>query len=1644
MTPLPPETRIPPIRKITPYIPLLGFIVIAVIFAITSFQSFRKIEGLIVEDKLQDLGAIADMKVGQITNWKKKLIRHGETFPKASFVPDEFDRWQQQGMPSDGRKKILQALNGMKYVHGYKDITLFDPQGLARISTRGSDAVQDGDDVALAAEAIRSGKVIMSDIHRGGPAAEDVRIDLVAPLAVADGKAVRVVGALVFEIDPRDFLYPLMHQWPTTSPSAETLLVRREGEDVLFLNELRHRKGAELSLRMPLSMSSLPAAMTVRGVSSSMDGIDYRGIRVISVMRKVPGTSWFMVSKIDKTELLAPLGKLQEWSMSLGLAFALVGGMLAFFWLKVNQTRYKHLKVQHDAAVEREMLVRHFEYLTKYANDVIIVTDDGGNVIEANERAVEVYGYTRDELLRMKIADFADPSRDPAIFAGQVKRLRELGELRFESVDRRKDGSTFPVEVSARVIDVQGKRYLQGIIRDITERRRAEDALRKSEAMLKESQQMAHIGSWELDLVNNVLTWSDENYRIFEIDRARFGASYEAFLAAVHPDDRAMVNKSYTDSVKNKTPYHIVHRLLFHGQRVKYIREWCQTFYDGDGNPLRSIGTTQDITEHNKAEQEYQAILQATTDGFLVVDAYEGRFLDANVAYSRMTGYGLEELLTMRTADVEALETPEQVRQHNQALRESGDAVFETRHRCKDGGTIDVEVSAHYLEIRGGVFIVFIRDITGRKQAERKIVRLNNLYSAISRANEAIARIKDRELLLDEICRIAVEFGLFKLAWIGLVDDATHAVKVVASSGEARAYLDSIQVSIDADKPEGRGPTGMAIRDNREYVRDDFLNDPSTVPWQENARKYGLRSSASCPLGFEGRTVGALTVYADEANYFDQELTNLLSDLSRDISFALDNFARENRRRQAEETLRLSEEKFRTLVANLPQKVFVKDAKSTYSACNALYAADMGIAPDEIAGKTDYDFYAKALAEKYIADDRRIIDSGQAESFEEMYIQLGQERCVQTTKAPFKNEQGRTIGVIGVFWDITDNKRAEVELRKSADEIEDLYDNAPCGYHSLDREGVFVRINNTELQWMGYTRDEVIGKMKITDWYTPRSRKIFEKSFALFKERGAVHDLEVEVVRKDGTRMAALLNATAIYDPDGHFLMSRSTMFDITARKHAEEGLRLHSAIISHMEEGVFLVRASDGLIVYANPKFEQMFGYEYGELLLKHVSVINDPSDDGRERTARVIVEALIRRRTWEGEVLNVKKDGTQLWCHASVSTFEHHAYGTVWISIHQDITEHILAEKRLFESEERFRTMADNAPIIIWIANAGAGQEYMGCSFFNQRWHDFTGLSLEESQAYNWASVIHPGDRERSLDVYIKAFEEAREFKLEYRLRRHDGVFRWIRDSGVPRFAAEGEFLGFIGTCVDITDQKLFEEMRAEIEHIGRLNIAGEMASGLAHELSQPLTAASNYLDGCLHRMQDAEWDQDKLRKAVKLAYLQTERAGSIINHLKELIRKQGHERTMLDINQLIKDSVDFLEHDLNRQSVRVIPHFSDLPRIRVNKIEIEQVLVNLMKNAIDSMASQPRRELHLSTRLVESGNILVAVSDTGKGIPADDLDQVFNPFQTSKQDGLGLGLAICRSLVENHGGRIWAEQNGEDGMEFNFTLPTESMYD
>jgi len=236
---------------------------------------------------------------------------------------------------------------------------------------------------------------------------------------------------------------------------------------------------------------------------------------------------------------------------------------------------------------------------------VVLVDCETKRFVEFNDAACHDLGYSREEFARLDLHDIAEMSKG---HCGECRcHYDGLGSSMFEIRHRRRDGSLREVQVNSAPIEIAGRRHCVAIWTDISERKRREEAVRHSEAALKEAQRIALIGNWELDLASGGLTWSDEVFRIFELDPREFGASYQAFLDVIHPDDRGLVDSAYTDSVKNKVPYDIVHRLLMKDGRIKYVNERCETVYDGDGHPLRSIGTVQDITRRQLAEQQLEA-----------------------------------------------------------------------------------------------------------------------------------------------------------------------------------------------------------------------------------------------------------------------------------------------------------------------------------------------------------------------------------------------------------------------------------------------------------------------------------------------------------------------------------------------------------------------------------------------------------------------------------------------------------------------------------------------------------------------------------------------------------------------------------------------------------------------------------------------------------------------------------------------------------------------------------------------------------------------------------------------------------------------------------------------------------------------------
>ncbi len=241
-------------RNLVPYIPLLAYGLLACLFALISYQGFHKIEHSIEVEKFHDLGATADVKTEQIVSWQKGHRRRAEVFSDGSLLSAEFGQWLQAGAPSgEQEQKIIRLLAGLQLIHGYAAVSLLDREGVVRITT-GETAALDETSVKLVREAMNARHPVFSDIYRAGDENQSIRISLAAPLVGAGNE--QVIGSVLLHIDPQDFLYPLIQSWPKDSASAETLLIRKEGGEVVFLNELRHRKGAALTLRIPLITSS--------------------------------------------------------------------------------------------------------------------------------------------------------------------------------------------------------------------------------------------------------------------------------------------------------------------------------------------------------------------------------------------------------------------------------------------------------------------------------------------------------------------------------------------------------------------------------------------------------------------------------------------------------------------------------------------------------------------------------------------------------------------------------------------------------------------------------------------------------------------------------------------------------------------------------------------------------------------------------------------------------------------------------------------------------------------------------------------------------------------------------------------------------------------------------------------------------------------------------------------------------------------------------------------------------------------------------------------------------------------------------------------------------------------------------------------
>ena len=382
-------------------------------------------------------------------------------------------------------------------------------------------------------------------------------------------------------------------------------------------------------------------------------------------------------------------------------------------------------------------------------------------------------------------------------------------------------------------------------------------------------------------------------------------------------------------------------------------------------------------------------------------------------------------------------------------------------------------------------------------------------------------------------------------------------------------------------------------------------------------------------------------------------------------------------------------------------------------------------------------------------------------------------------------------------------------------------------------------------------------------------------------------------------------------------------------------------------------------------------------------------------------------------------------------------------WYGTNTDIEERKRAEGALKRSEA-YLTEAQRLTHTGSCALDGASHEILYWSEEMFRLFGFDpqlGLPMWDQ----WVQRIHPEDRDKFKRAGDRTFLERVHCDVEFRIVKPDGTVKHIHGIGHPVLSSSGELVQVVGTMVDVTERKRADEARerlrqleADLAHINRVSTMGELTASLAHEIKQPIGAAVTNAEVCVRLLDRARPDIGEAREAAFEMAKDARRAAEIIDRVRSLYRKGSSQLETIDINDVIGELVVMLQNEADRHSVRICTDLADeLPKVMADRVQLQQVLMNLMLNGIEAMLDK-RGELGIKSQLTEDGQLLVSVADTGVGLPTENADHVFNPFFTTKSQGTGLGLAITRSILESHGGRVWATANSGRGTTFYFTLP------
>ena len=646
---------------------------------------------------------------------------------------------------------------------------------------------------------------------------------------------------------------------------------------------------------------------------------------------------------------------------------------------------------------------------------------------------------------------------------------------------------------------------------------------------------------------------------------------------------------------------------------------------------------------------------------------------------------------------------------------------------------------------------------------------------------------------------------------------------------------------------------------------------------------------------------------------------------------------------------------------------------------------------------------------------------------------------------PVRDAEGCILRWFVLQTDVDERKRNEAaltsafeELAKSEAELRTIIDAIPQLIVSLRADGTFLSANQAVLDYTGLTKEEVRTE-SFGDVFHPEDTERLRDQRDLAISRGVPFEYERRVRRKDGQYRWFLIQYNPLRDQRRELIRWYAAGTDIDDRKRAEDALRASEHELRQMVDsvpGMIAVANSAGQQEYANKRFLDFTGTTVEELRgFDGLNLLIHP--DEREMVINEWLRCSALGQPLELDHRLKRFDGVYRWVRVRVDPLLDDRGRIVrWYGLLTDIDDQRRAEEALRDSEQHLRLLVETIPALVSRTTAEGAPDYV-----NRRIVDYTGQELEQT---GW-HVFHPDDRNSHWQKFRHALESGEPWEDTYRLRRADGEYRWFHERSEPLLDRSGRVVCWYFVSVDVNDNREMEEAlrstRRKLSAAMQIATVAEMSASIAHEINQPLASVVTNAHACQtwlsHDPPNLERAQATLERIIRDGHS----AAEVVRRIRALFKEAAPVKAPLDINQIVAEVLRVLSDELRDNSIVVETELAvDLPRIAGDHVQIQQTLINLVHNATEAMAVLIARPKSLVVRSRREGDhLLVEVRDFGVGIKDPTL--VFEPFFTTKESGMGMGLSISRSIVEAHGGRIWATANEDAGTTISFTLPLAS---